>query len=126
MWRSRLPGDNRSVTALADDSTALLDEIRSLIDAPFGGERAPFLARIEHTLTDGYARALALEAERLRLERRIGEVAARLGDEDADDELGRKELSVLVRRLSSADGDLARLRSLLASLRERANAVRAA
>jgi len=33
---------------------------------------APTLARLEETLTDGYAEALALETERLRLERRLG------------------------------------------------------
>ena len=38
---------------------------------------SPTLARVEDTLTEGYARALAIEAERWRLERRIGEVATR-------------------------------------------------
>jgi hypothetical protein len=33
---------------------------------------APLLARVEDTLTEGYARAPAIEAERWRLERRIG------------------------------------------------------
>ena len=42
---------------------------------PQTGASAPTLARLEDTLTEGYARALALEAERWRLERRIGEVA---------------------------------------------------
>ena len=52
------------------------DEIRSLLDAPPDGEDAPTIDAIEHTLTAGYARALALEAERWRLERRIARVAA--------------------------------------------------
>ena len=47
---------------------------------------APTLARMEDTLTEGYAKALALEAERWRLERRIGEVA-REGSTDVGEEL---------------------------------------
>jgi len=79
---------------------------------------APTLARIEDTLTEGYARALALEAERWRLERRIGEVA-REGRTDVGE-----ELRSLGTRLTHADGELAELRSLLGTLHERARAVR--
>ena len=43
------------------------EEIRTLLDAPPTGDDAPSLDAIEHTLTAGYARALALEAERWRL-----------------------------------------------------------
>ena len=75
---------------------------------------APTLARMEDTLTEGYARALALEAERWRLERRIGEVA-REGRTDVGEEL--KSLGT---RLTHADGELTKLRSLLGSLHERA------
>jgi len=100
------------------------DDIRSLLEAPPTGEEAPTLDHIEHTLTAGYARALALEAERWRLERKIADVAARLGDEVTDEDA--TELAKLGQRLSSADGDLTRLRALLASLRVRADQVRAA
>src|SRR6266566_2933687 len=62
------------------------DEIRSLLDAPPQGDEAPTIDAIEHTLTAGYARALALEAERWRLERRIAEVAATLGGKSPGDE----------------------------------------
>jgi ABC-type phosphate transport system auxiliary subunit len=99
------------------------DDIRSLLDAPPTGEDAPSLDRLEHTLTAGYARALAIEAERWRLERRIAEVAARLGDEVTDEDTS--ELADLGHRLSSTDGDLSRLRTLLVSLRSRADEVRA-
>jgi hypothetical protein len=99
------------------------DEIRTLLDSPPLGEDAPSIDAIEHTLTAGYARALALEAERWRLERRIAEVAAQLGRKPADDE--HDELTQLGQRLSAADGDLTLLRDLLASLRSRANEVRA-
>jgi ABC-type phosphate transport system auxiliary subunit len=99
------------------------DEIRTLLDSPPLGEDAPSIAAIEDTLTAGYARALALEAERWRLERRIAEVAAQLGRKPQDDE--HDELTELGQRLSAADGDLTLLRRLLASLRSRADEVRA-
>jgi hypothetical protein len=99
------------------------DEIRHLLEAPPTGEDAPSLGHIEHTLTAGYARALALEAERWRLERKITEVAAKLGDESS--ELRASELTTLGRRLSAADGNLTQLRGLLSSLRTRAAEVRA-
>ncbi len=79
---------------------------------------APTLDRIEATLTEGYAQALALEAERWRLERRLGEVAR----EGADD-LG-AELSSIGSRLNAADDELSKLRSLLGTLHERARSVR--
>lgn len=99
------------------------EEIRTLLDAPPAGDDAPSLDAIEHTLTAGYARALALEAERWRLERRIADVASKLGDQSGD--LQQSELTKLGQRLSAADGDLARLRGLLSSLRSRADEVRA-
>jgi hypothetical protein len=100
------------------------DEIRTLLDAPAGGNAAPTLGDIEHTLTAGYARALALEAERWRLERQLAEVAAKLGD--ASNEPQHSELAKLGQQLSAADRDLARLRGLLSSLRSRADEVRSA
>jgi hypothetical protein len=69
-------------------------------------------------LTDGYAQALALEAERWRLERRLGEVAREGGDGIGD------ELSSIGRRLNLADDELAKLRGLLRSLHERARDAR--
>ena len=81
---------------------------------------APTLARVEDTLTEGYAQALALEAERWRLERRLGEVA-REGRNDISD-----ELRSLGTRLTRADGELTQLRSLLGTLHERARIMRAA
>jgi ABC-type phosphate transport system auxiliary subunit len=101
----------------------ILEEIRTLLDAPRRGEDAPSIDAVEHTLTAGYARALALEAERWRLERRIAQMASQLAETS---EPQHSELANLGRRLSTADGDLARLRELLASLRLRADDIRSA
>jgi hypothetical protein len=100
------------------------DDISTLLEAPSSGEEAPSLDHIEHTLTEGYARALQLEAERWRIERQIADVAARLGDEVTDEDAS--ELAQLGRRLSTADGDLDKLRALLVALRTRADEVRTA
>ena len=99
------------------------EQIVELLGLPERGARAPSLDRIEDTLTEGYALALALDAERLRLERRIGEVAR-----DADGRNGSlaDELTALAARLKSTDGELVRLRTLLGSLRDRARDVRSA
>jgi hypothetical protein len=103
--------------------SSLLDEIEAVLrEPPAGGEAA--VARVEGTLTDGYARALQLEGERWRLERRIADVARALNDGDAEGLA--EELSTLSQRLSRADGDLRNLRARLADLRQHADAVRAA
>jgi hypothetical protein len=81
---------------------------------------APLLARVEDTLTEGYARALAIEAERWRLERRIGEVAREGGGDVGE------ELRTLGTELTRADGELVELRSLLGTLHERARRLRSA
>src|SRR4029453_11267699 len=73
------------------------DDIRTLLEAPSSGEEAPSLDHIEHTLTEGYPRALALEAERWRIERQIAGAAARLADEVTDE--AASELAQLGRRL---------------------------
>jgi ABC-type phosphate transport system auxiliary subunit len=98
------------------------EEIRNLLEAPPTGENAPSLDHIEHTLTAGYARALALEAERWRLERKIAQIVAKLGA-DASQQRA-TELAQLGKRLSSADVDLTQLRGLLSSLRTRADEAR--
>jgi chromosome segregation ATPase len=104
----------------------ILQEISSLLaeSESESGRGRPSLAAIENTLTAGYARALELEAERWRLERRIGQLAPRLDEQDAVP--GAEELARLARRAARTDGELQRLRSLLATLRARASALRAA
>ena len=100
------------------DPAELTESIRTLLAAPNRGVGAPSLAELEETLTDGYAHALSLEAERRRLRRRIGEVGVELGYGRSENAA---ELSSLARRLDSTDGDLTRLRDLLGTLRQRAS-----
>ena len=71
--------------------------------------------RIERTLTDGYARALILDAERLRLERRLTEAARSLQPGDPEEKT--IELSELARRLGGNARELGELRARLGELR---------
>ena len=95
----------------------MLERIEALLDAPSNGAAAPTLASMEATLTDGYAEALALEAERTRIERRVGEVVRDAGEVSAHSVTA--ELAELSKRLDTADGELARLRTLLRNLQAR-------
>ena len=99
----------------------LLDDIRALVAAPITGERKRFLDDLERTLTDGYAHALALESQRLQLERRRGEL---LGNGQIGEQT--QELTALTTRIADADERLGELRGLLDSLRRRASELRAA
>jgi uncharacterized membrane protein YccC len=103
------------------DLPALLQRIRSQLDVRGSDPAKPLLTEMEHTLTDGYARALELEAERLRMERRIGELAHRL---DGPDEV--EELRDLALRLRQTDDELASLRGVLADLQQHVDDARAA
>lgn len=95
----------------------LQDEIADLLRMPENGTGAPSLDAIESTLTNGYAEALALEAERSRIERRLGEVVRDAGEVSAHSTAA--ELAELSERLDTADGELTRLRSLLHTLQAR-------
>ena len=106
--------DNRPMADLA-----LLERIRALADTPANGASPGALAEIEHTLTDGYARALALDAERSRIEKRIGELAR-----NADDPDHARELRRLALERGAAEEDLTHLRTLLGALHERAETIR--
>jgi len=95
----------------------LLDEIAALLDGSEGD-----LERIERTLTDGYARALSLEAEGWRLEKQIARLAHEIADGDT---VGKaKELSALTARLDVNAGELLALRRRLVELRRHADAIR--
>jgi uncharacterized membrane-anchored protein len=97
----------------------LLDTINDLIAVPSGD-----LGRIEHTLTDGYAQALRLEAEGRRIERRIAEVTRKIGRGGSAGLLD--ELAELARRLDANRAEVEHLRGVLRSLRRVADAVRSA
>jgi ABC-type phosphate transport system auxiliary subunit len=99
---------------------ALLEQIDELLADP--AEEPASLARLERTLTDGYAYALALESERWRLEQRMAELTGELGE--GDQELKTKELALLSDRLSTNADLLSGLRGELSRLRDRTSAVR--
>jgi hypothetical protein len=100
----------------------VIDDIRSLLAIPNSAEATSFLELVDATLTEGYAHALQLEAERLRIERRIAELIAALPSETS--ELGATELGELSERLMSANESIAAVRALLVSLRERRSELR--
>jgi hypothetical protein len=101
----------------------LNQRIEELLEAPASGDAAPSLARLEATLTEGYAEALALEAERSRIERRIGEVAGRV-DEPSATAVATEEIVALARKLTHAEGELGHLRTMLQRLNARRRALR--
>lgn len=100
-----------------DDISNLISRIDSLLQLPSEGDSADVRAHMETTLTDGYARALALEAEHWRLQREIGAIAADLADGRGEPRTA--ELASLARRLAVSEAELASLRDTLVSLRER-------
>ena len=105
-----------------DGIPALLEQIDDLLTSSSSAEEPDVLAHIERTLTDGYAHALSLEATRLRLERRMSELAGELNE--GNQELKAQELGQVSRQLSQNGMELDRLRGTLSQLRERATAVR--
>jgi hypothetical protein len=94
---------------MSDDITLLFDRIRVLLDRPEPEGEATADA-VEHTLTDGYARALALDGERHRVEDRIRVLAG------SDEHVG--EVRILKARLALVEEELSQLRGLLGSLAE--------
>jgi hypothetical protein len=108
-----------------DELSTLIERIDSLLDSPSEGDSADVRAHMETTLTDGYARALALQAEQERLQRKIGAIAADLAEGRGGPRT--KELASVARRLARSEEELASLRGTLVTLRDRlALAARAA
>ena len=99
---------------------ALLEQIDELLAEP--AEEPASLARLERTLTDGYAYALELESERWRLEQRMSELAS--GLTDGNQELKSQELAQVSSGLATNAAALKDLRATLTRLRARATAVR--
>jgi hypothetical protein len=93
------------------DLRPLIDRIRSLLNGR-AADPGGVLTEVEHTLTDGYALALELELERLRLERRMAELARTV---ERPEEAG--ELRRLAARLIRTEAELSEIRTLLAELR---------
>jgi hypothetical protein len=91
-----------------DDTGLLIDRVNAI---------HPSSPDAEDTLMDGYAHALALEAERNRLEHRF----AVLAQAAAEDREGQRlqELRSLRQRISSVDDELVRLRDVLTAVRRR-------
>ncbi|MEX0815855.1 MAG: hypothetical protein WD027_00275 [Gaiellales bacterium] len=92
----------------------LIDRVRALLDWSSKDPRGPKVEELEHTLTDGYAAALALEGECLRIGRQMDEFWG-----------SRAESTQLRGRLREREEELSRLRDLLAVLRRRTETARA-
>jgi hypothetical protein len=92
---------------MSDDISILFDRIRLLLDRE-AAEPEDGADAVEHTLTDGYAGALALDGERLRTEERIRSLAG------SDEHVG--EVRILKARLALLEEELAQLRGLLGTL----------
>ena len=98
----------------------LLAQIAALL-AEANGPGDP--AELERTLTDGYARALALEAERWRLQQRLGKITAAVARGEI---ASRLELAAAVRHLDRQEDEIGALRQELGRLQQRhSSAVRA-
>ena|SRR3712207_3249465 len=108
------------MAGMANDLARLLDRIRTLADEPAEGDPERLLAEMEHTLTDGYAHALALESESIRLGREIGEAVAA----GAETGVSPRELTKLAGRRRSIERDVRSLRLLLEPLKRRVEGMR--
>lgn len=91
-----------------DDISILFDRIRVLLERQEAAEQKAGADTVELTLTDGYARALALDGDRLRTEERIRELAG------SDEHVG--EVRILKARLALLEEELDQLRGLLGTL----------
>lgn len=98
-----------------DGIPTLFEQIDELLAEPAPAHEPATRARLERTLTDGYAHALSLEAERLRLERRMSELATQLNE--GNQEQKAEELVQVSRRISRARAEVERLRNTLSQLR---------
>ncbi|HXV34796.1 MAG TPA: hypothetical protein VD769_12360 [Gaiellaceae bacterium] len=92
---------------MSDDISMLFDRLRVLLREQGAAEEVDADA-VEHTLTDGYARALALDGERLRVEEEIRRLAG------SDAHLG--EVRSLKVRVALLEEEIAQLRGLLGTL----------
>jgi hypothetical protein len=96
---------NRHVSV---DTATFIDQLRDRVEAT--ADRAA----AEDLLTEGYSRALALEAESRRLQARLNALATGL---NAAGDATVIEIAELARRRGEVDAEYARLRRALAVLR---------
>jgi hypothetical protein len=108
------------MAGMPNDLAPLFDRIRTLAEEPAEGDPERLLVEMEHTLTDGYAHALALESESIRLERAIGEALAA----GAETRGSRDELTMLAGRRRSIERDMRSLRLVLERLKRRVEGMR--
>jgi len=99
--------------AVDDRLPGVMAEIRSLLDLPTGAELPPRVD-VENTLTSGYAYALDLERDRLRIERSLRSLVRSTERPD------QHQIATLSRSLAEADQELAGVRALLSTLRAQA------
>jgi secreted protein with Ig-like and vWFA domain len=96
---------NRAVPV---DTKTFIDQLRERVEGT--SERAA----AEDLLAEGYARALALEAESRRLQARVNALAAGL---NAAGDASVIEIAEVARRRAEVDGEHLRLREALVALR---------
>jgi hypothetical protein len=96
------------------DHLDLVQRIRALLDASAEGAGFP-RNEVEPTLTEGYARALELDAKCLRLKGHIDRLTQAVAD---GRDVPSAELSALLKRLHETEQQMEDLRALLVPLRE--------
>ena len=96
-----------------NDPRPVIDRIRALLDGPATDPGGVF-TEVEHTLTDGYALALELEGECLRLGRRMAALTRTVERPEEAEQLRR-----LAAMLIETEAELSKLRMLLAELDRR-------
>jgi hypothetical protein len=99
---------------VAADHLDLVQRIRALLDASAEGAGFP-RNEVEPTLTEGYARALELDAKCLRLESHIDRLTQAVAD---GRDVPSAKLSALLTRLHDTEQQTKDLRALLVPLRE--------
>ena len=99
---------------MSADHLDLVQRIRVLLDASAEGAGLP-RNEVEPTLTEGYARALELDAKCLRLESHIDRITQAVAD---GRDVPSAKLSALLERLHETEQQTEDLRALLVPLRE--------
>ena len=102
---------------MAERFDNVIQRVRALLVTLNEGNSVPSREHLEATLTEGYAAALALDGERLRLERRMDEVTAHVAKGSS---ARVKEMQKVLARLEVTEQHLSDLRDLLTRLKGRA------